>query len=33
MAGMVMQQGNSIEIFAELCHRRVIDAEEDELIL
>lgn len=29
MAGMVMQQENSIE----LRHRRVIDAEEDRLIL
>lgn len=32
MAGMVMQQGNGIELLAELRHRRIIDTEEDRLV-
>ena len=33
MAGMVMQQRNSIELLAEFRYRRIIDTEEDRLIL
>ena len=33
MAGMVMQQGNGIELLAELWYRRIIDTEENRLIL
>ena len=33
MTGMVMQQGNGIEFLAEFWHRRIIDTEEDRLIL
>ena len=33
MAGMVMQQRNSIELLAEFRYRRIIDTEEDRFIL
>ena len=33
MAGMVMQQGNGVKFLAKLRYRRIIDAEEDRLIL
>lgn len=33
MAGMVMQQGNGIELLAKFGCRRVIDTEEERLIL
>ena len=33
MAGMVMQQRNSIELFAEFRYRRIIDTEKDRFIL
>ena len=33
MAGMVMQQGNGIELLAKFGYRRIIDTEEDRLIL
>ena len=33
MAGMVMQQRNSIELLAELRHRRVIDTEADNQVM
>ena len=32
MTGMVMQQGNGIELLAELGYRRIIDTEENRLI-
>ena len=33
MAGVVMQHRNGIELLAEFRHRRIIDTEEDWLIL
>ena len=33
MAGMVMQQGNGVKFLAKLRYRRIIDAEEDRIIL
>ena len=33
MAGMVMQQRNSIELLAEFRYRRIIDTEKDRFIL
>ena len=33
MAGMVMQQRNSIELLAEFRYRRINDTEKDRLIL
>lgn len=33
MAGMVMQQGNGIELLAKFRYRRIIDTKEDWLIL
>ena len=33
MAGVVMQHRNGIELLAEFRHRRIIDTEEDRLIL
>ena len=33
MTGMVMQHGNGIELLAKLGYRRIIDTEEDRLIL
>ena len=33
MAGMVMQQRNSIELLAEFRYRRIIDTEKDWFIL
>ena len=33
MAGMVMQQKNSIELLAEFRYRRIIDTEKDRLLL
>ena len=33
MAGMIMQQGNGIELLAKFWYRRIIDTEEDRLIL
>ena len=33
MAGMVMQHGTGIELLAKFWYRRIIDTEEDRLIL
>lgn len=33
MAGMVMQQRNSVELLAEFRYRRIIDTEKDRFIL
>lgn len=33
MAGMVMQQRNSVELLAEFRYRRIIDTEKDSFIL
>lgn len=33
MTGMVMQHGNGIELLAKFGYRRIIDTEEDRLIL